>query len=543
MAEELVAEICRPLSGEFPAGEDSRYEPEYTELTDMIERLSSVTQEGFDWRVVRDRAAAVLRHKSKDFQAATYLAIALLHTDGLQGALDGVRILQGLVEGFWETGFPVLKRIRGRINAFTWWKDRLLAYLESYPADQPASFAAGSALPGALESLDSALGAVLPDFPPLRDLIQAARRLPVEAAPAPEPQAKPEAESASAPEAAADPKPEPAPAPAPAAKTAPTPVPQPAAPPPAPQRTSAPAPQPQALSDDAQANRRAMLRSVADFAEWGRANAPSDQIFWQASCFACWSGLAQLPPSEGGATLAPAPDPDPADAVAAHLQAGSLLDAASLAMDSLLASPLSLDLAFLAHECLKGLGADFAPCALAVEGACATLLRRLPGIERLAFSSGRPFAGAKAQAWFASLAQESASSAKAVSGHDPAVAEAETLAAKGSLAKALDLLDEARAKASSMEGKCAIRIAQARLLARAEQWNAAQALAEELSATFAEGSPLATWHPRLACDALKTAAGIWEGIGGEAGLARAAETLRRLASVKPSAALRSLLGA
>ncbi|MBR4746564.1 MAG: type VI secretion system ImpA family N-terminal domain-containing protein, partial [Desulfovibrio sp.] len=173
MADDLVAEICRPLSDEFPAGEDARYEPEYAELTDMIEKLSSVTQEGFDWRVVRDRAVDVLKAKSKDFQAATYLGIALLHTDGLQGALDGVRILHGLVVQFWETGFPVLKRLRGRINAFNWWKDRLLAYLEEYPADQPASFDLYTGLGEALGELDAALGAALPDFPPLREVIDA----------------------------------------------------------------------------------------------------------------------------------------------------------------------------------------------------------------------------------------------------------------------------------------------------------------------------------------------------------------------------------
>ena len=96
------------------------------------------------------------------------------------------------------------------------------------------------------------------------------------------------------------------------------------------------------------------------------------------------------------------------------------------------------------------------------------------------------------------------------------------------------------AKAPGMEVKCSLRIAQARLLAQAEQWNAASALAEEFCQTFAEGSPLAAWHPQLACDALKAAARIWEGAGGERGMSRAAETLRRLAAVRPSQALRGL---
>jgi len=548
MADELVAEICRPLSAESPAGEDARYEPEYAELTDMIEKLSSVTQDGFDWGVVKDRAAAVLKGKSKDFQAATYLAIALLHTDGLAGAVDGVRILNGLVSGFWETGFPVLKRIRGRVNAFNWWKERLLAYLEGYPADQPASHALYEGLCGALADLDAALGSAFPDFPPLRELIEAAKRLPAEAAPEPEPEPEPapaaepaQAETAgTAPEPVkAAPAPEPAPAPqsAPAPKPAPQPAPQPA-PMPAP---AASAPAAQALGDDAQANRRALLRSLADFAEWGRTKAPSDHLFWQAGLLACWGALSQLPPSEGGTTMAPAPEPDPADAVRARMQAGDFHGGACLAMEALATAPLALDMAFLLHTCLKALGSSYDLCALAVEGACKGLLHRLPGLERLSFNSGRPFAGPNAQAWIASLTQ-GAGQAKGDGepASDPAIAEAEALASKGSLARALDLLDEAMGKASDMETRYDLRIAQARLLILAEQWNAASALAEEFCQTFAEGSPLAAWHPRLACDALKTAARVWEGAGGEKGMSRAAETLRRLAAVRPSQALRGL---
>ena len=542
MADELVAEICRPLSAESPAGEDARYEPEYAELTDMIEKLSSVTQDGFDWHVVRDRAVDVLKAKSKDFQAATYLAIALLHTDGLQGAVDGVRILNGLVAGFWETGFPVLKRLRGRINAFNWWKERLLVYLEEYPADQPASFALYTGLGEALSELDSALGTALPDFPPLREIIEAAGRLPSEAEPEPEPETAPEPKpeplseeaQASAP-SAPDPKPEPAFQPV---QPAPEPEPvQPAAKPAA----SAPAPAPEAPSEDAQATRRSLLRSLADFADWGRTQAPADPLFWQAGCLACWGGIGQLPPNETGVTMVPEPDPYPTEAVLALVHANDIAGAARLAMESLAAAPLALDLAHLAHMTLKELGAQYAPCALAVEACCMSLLHRLPGLERLQFSSGRPLAGAKTQAWLASLVQGSGQGkAESRPSRDPAIVEAESLAAEGSLARALDLLDEAMAKAPGMEVKCSLRIAQARLLAQAEQWNAASALAEEFCQTFAEGSPLAAWHPQLACDALKAAARIWEGAGGERGMTRTSETLRRLAAIRPSQALRGL---
>ncbi|MBR6466606.1 MAG: type VI secretion system domain-containing protein, partial [Desulfovibrio sp.] len=321
------------------------------------------------------------------------------------------------------------------------------------------------------------------------------------------------------------PAPEPQPAPQPAPKLAP----------------SAPAPEIQELSGDVQANRRALLRTAADFAEWGRSQAPSDPLFWQAGILACWGGIGQLPPNEAGATMVPEPDPFPTEAVLARVQAGDIAGSARLAMESLAAVPLALDLAYLASMSLAKLGAAYAPCALALEGAVISLLHRLPGLERLQFNSGRPFADAKTREWIASFGQGAGQRRDAAQpARDAAVAEAESLASKGGLARALDLLDEAMAKAPDMEAKCALRIAQARLLAQADQWNAAQALAEEFCQTFAEGSPLADWHPRLACDALKTAARIWEGAGGEKGLARAAQTLRRLAALRPSQALRGL---
>ncbi len=47
-------------------------------------------------------------NKSHDLRPAVYLTAALLHTDGLPGLADGLHLLRGMLERYWEPLFPLL---------------------------------------------------------------------------------------------------------------------------------------------------------------------------------------------------------------------------------------------------------------------------------------------------------------------------------------------------------------------------------------------------------------------------------------------------
>ena len=92
-------------------------------------------------------------------------------------------MLADLLANWWQTCFPPLKRLRARVNILVWWRDRILPLLDAPHA--PIAPALRDDLLTSLRELDATLGDVLPDLPPLRDLLERVQRLEVtEEAPA-----------------------------------------------------------------------------------------------------------------------------------------------------------------------------------------------------------------------------------------------------------------------------------------------------------------------------------------------------------------------
>ncbi len=55
------------------------------------------------WRVVREIALKALAEQTKDLEIAAWLTEALVRQDGVVGLAAGIRLLAGLVEGFWSS--------------------------------------------------------------------------------------------------------------------------------------------------------------------------------------------------------------------------------------------------------------------------------------------------------------------------------------------------------------------------------------------------------------------------------------------------------
>jgi type VI secretion system protein ImpA len=121
--------ILQPIPGENPAGEDLRYSGIYDEIREA-RRADEVLSQG-EWQTdlkVADfqRALSVavdaLTTRSKDIQIAAWLCESLVKLHGFAGLRDGLKILHGLQDRFWEQLYPEIDDgdMESRGNAIGW---------------------------------------------------------------------------------------------------------------------------------------------------------------------------------------------------------------------------------------------------------------------------------------------------------------------------------------------------------------------------------------------------------------------------------------
>jgi type VI secretion system protein ImpA len=114
MASIDVEKLLQEVSPDAPCGNDMEYEPEFQELErstqyrgEQIIGDSVVEAAEPNWRDVQ-RAATELFAKTKDLRVAVYLTRAALHIEGFTGFNDGMSLIRGLVERYWDTVHPQL---------------------------------------------------------------------------------------------------------------------------------------------------------------------------------------------------------------------------------------------------------------------------------------------------------------------------------------------------------------------------------------------------------------------------------------------------
>jgi type VI secretion system protein ImpA len=109
-----VNSLLEEISAELPCGKDLEYDTEFGEMERAAQGKSDqqigstlVPAQEADWPVVKSRAIALFS-RTKDLRAAVYLTRSLLHTEGLTGLRDGLTLIQGLLERYWEMVHPQL---------------------------------------------------------------------------------------------------------------------------------------------------------------------------------------------------------------------------------------------------------------------------------------------------------------------------------------------------------------------------------------------------------------------------------------------------
>lgn len=105
-----VDSLLEPISAEHPCGEDIGYDPQFIELDTFLqgkEETQFAAAQEPDWKAIMERCLALFQ-RSKDLRIALRLSVALLKMEGLPGFRDGLVLLKGLVERYWDPVYPRL---------------------------------------------------------------------------------------------------------------------------------------------------------------------------------------------------------------------------------------------------------------------------------------------------------------------------------------------------------------------------------------------------------------------------------------------------
>jgi len=110
-----VESLLTEISPEAPCGQDLSYDNSFLALESMLRPQSAdsvvagveETAEEPNWGEVREKSIELLQ-RSRDLRITMYLVLAALKLEGLAGLRDGLGLLRGLLERFWEHLYPQL---------------------------------------------------------------------------------------------------------------------------------------------------------------------------------------------------------------------------------------------------------------------------------------------------------------------------------------------------------------------------------------------------------------------------------------------------
>lgn len=500
-------------------------------LADEVEELKAeatkdvVHQGAIEWSRVVEIGLDIVASKSKDFTAASYLAVGLAQEEGIPGLADGLGILEGMVEAHWETGHPrIPKRMRGRSNAFGWLAERagkVIADREEAGEISQSDLEPLTLCSQRLSNLDKLFGEQMGDQAPgLGDLMRALRV------------AKERLEATRPPEPSAD-----APA-VPAQQSAPT--------------AAAPAARPAATPSDGEIGSKSdAVQWIMKCAAFYKEKEPANPISFRLMRVARWAEIAGAPADQDGKTELLAP---PAERIAGLRRLRDSGDHPALlenAEEAFRERPLWLDAQRYAAEALGAMGGPYRPVRQAVIDETRALLARAPTLPKLVFKDGTRFADAETQEWIqqevnAATGGGGAGPTVAISAEvDPAALEAardaaRELAKKGSIGEAIDKLETELAAGGTARAQFLARFEVAELLLGVGREKLAAPLLEALDGEVVRHE-LERWEPGLCVEVLRALykchrrlaerRGAPEGAG-----QRADEVFGRLCRVSPTAA-------
>jgi type VI secretion system protein ImpA len=143
-----LAALLAPIPGDNRAGENIQYSKVYDELREARRADDTLAKGDWEhepkvseWPKVIDLSTAALTSKTKDLQIGAWLIEALVHLHGFSGLRDGLKLMRGLHEQFWDHLYPEIDEgnLDGRANAMGAMDTRLEIPLKSVPLTRSGS--------------------------------------------------------------------------------------------------------------------------------------------------------------------------------------------------------------------------------------------------------------------------------------------------------------------------------------------------------------------------------------------------------------------
>lgn len=143
-----MAELTRPISDLLPSGESLRRSAQYDKIKEARRSEDPNLSQGVwvtdvkraDWLEAERLCLDILRNKSKDLRVASWLTEAWLNRYDLEGVTEGLRVIDGLVNRFWDTAYPPIDEdgdLDGRLAPIAWINDKLTVQLKKTVLTEP----------------------------------------------------------------------------------------------------------------------------------------------------------------------------------------------------------------------------------------------------------------------------------------------------------------------------------------------------------------------------------------------------------------------
>jgi type VI secretion system protein ImpA len=139
--------LLRPISGSSPAGESLRYEGTYDRIRDARREDDPGLSQGIykmdlkraNWEASESICLEALAARSKDLQLAAWLLEAWLHLYGFSGVREGLALLAGLCESFWDDLYPEIVDgdVENRVAPIVWINEKLSLQVKQIPLTSP----------------------------------------------------------------------------------------------------------------------------------------------------------------------------------------------------------------------------------------------------------------------------------------------------------------------------------------------------------------------------------------------------------------------
>ncbi|TFW33368.1 type VI secretion system protein TssA [Massilia horti] len=144
-----IDKLLAPVSEASPCGDDLAFSSEIDEIAQARQADDPSLEQGpwvtslkeADWKFVVRRSAQLIEQRSKDLQLAVWLAEALAKTEGLRGLADGLRVIAGLCERFWDGVYPPADEdgYERRIGNLCWIAGRVPQLIREIPITEAAA--------------------------------------------------------------------------------------------------------------------------------------------------------------------------------------------------------------------------------------------------------------------------------------------------------------------------------------------------------------------------------------------------------------------